>query len=88
MDLLNVSKMIWSTTTSPTHTLAFRNLFKLLMHNTGNDMEKFPEKHALPNLLETSPNPSLMHPSQTQQVQQKFFVQAKEQLWLYPGQHF
>src|SRR5882724_10602192 len=47
------------------NTLAFGNLFKLLKHNTGNDVEKFPKKPTLLNLLETSQNPSLMHPSQT-----------------------
>jgi len=65
MDSLNVSKMIWSTTTSPTLSLAFKNLFKLSMHDTGNNIENFHEKPVILSLPETSPNPSLMHPSQT-----------------------
>jgi len=63
MDLLNVSKTIWSTTTSPMLFPAFGNSFKLFMQDTGNDMEKFPEKPTIPNLpdlLEISPNPRLM----------------------------
>jgi len=65
MDLLNISKMIWSTTTSPILFPAFGNLFKLSMHDTGNDTEKFPKRPTHPNPPETSPNPSPMHPSQT-----------------------
>ena len=65
MDLTNVSKTIWSTTTSPTLSPAFRNSFKLSMHDTGNDVEKFPKRPTLPSPLETNLNPSLMHPSQT-----------------------
>jgi len=65
MDLLDISKMIWSTITIPTPFPAFENLFKLLMHDTGNDMEKFPKRLTLPNPLETNWNPSPMHPSQT-----------------------
>src|SRR5882724_10276438 len=65
MDSLNATMTIWSTTTSPTLFIAFKNLFKLLMHDTGNEKEKFPENPVVPNLLETSQNPSPMHPSQT-----------------------
>jgi len=65
MESLNVSKMIWSIITSPTPFPAFGNLFKPLTHNSGNDMEKFREKPALLSPLETSLNPSPMHPSQT-----------------------
>src|SRR5882724_11497676 len=65
MDLLNTSKMIWSTTTSPTLSPAFKNSFKLSTHDTGNKKEKFPENPIFPSHPETSPNPSLMHPSQT-----------------------
>ena len=65
MDLLNISKMIWSTTTSPILFPAFGNLFKLSMHDTGNDVEKYPTKPALPEPPETSPNRSQTHPSQT-----------------------
>src|SRR5882724_13438467 len=35
------------------------------MCNTGNDMGKFPMKPTLPEPLETSPNTSPTHPSQT-----------------------
>jgi len=65
MDLLNVSKTIWSTTTCPTLSLAFENSFKLSMHNTGNEKEKFPKNLVFLNHPETSPNPSPMYPSQT-----------------------
>jgi len=65
MDLPSTSKMIWSTTPSPTLFLAFENLFKPLTHNTGNEKEKFPENPTFPSHPETSPNPSLMHPRQT-----------------------
>jgi len=65
MDSLNTSKMIWSTTTSPTLSLAFENSFKLSTHDTGNEVEKFPKKPALLSHPEKSLNPSLMHPSQT-----------------------
>jgi len=54
-----------STTTSPTLSPAFGNSFKLLMHDTGNDMEKFPKKTTLLIHPETSLNPILIHPSQT-----------------------
>jgi len=40
MDLLNTSKTIWSIITSPTPFLTFRNLFKLLMHDTGNEVSR------------------------------------------------
>jgi len=65
MDLLNASKMIWSTTTSPTLFLAFENSFKLSTHDSGNEKEKFPKNPVFPNLLETNWNPSPTHPSQT-----------------------
>jgi len=65
MDLPSASKTIWSTTTSLTLFLAFKNLFKASMHNTGNEKEKFPENPAFLSHPETSPNPSPMHPRQT-----------------------
>src|SRR5882724_3955021 len=65
MDFLNVSKMIWSTTTNSTLFLAFGDSFKLLMHDTGNDVGKFPKKPTLLNPQETSLNPSPMHTYQT-----------------------
>ena len=65
MDSLNVSKMTWSTITSPTPVMAFRNSFKLLMHDTGNNVEKFLKRFAPPNPLEKNLNPSQMHPNQT-----------------------
>jgi len=57
--------MISSTTTSPTLFLAFENSFKLLMHDTGNEREKFPKNPTLPNHPETNPNPNPICPSQT-----------------------
>jgi len=45
--------------------LASGNLFKLSMHDTGNDVEKYPTKPALPDPPETRPNTSPTHPSQT-----------------------
>ena len=65
MDSPNVSKTIWSTTTSRTPLQDSENSSKLLMHDTGNDVGKFQMKLALPEPPETSPNTSLTHPSQT-----------------------
>ena len=59
MDLPNVSKMIWSTTTSQPPLQDSENLSKLSMHDTGNEKENSPMKPELPDLLETSPNQSL-----------------------------
>src|SRR5882724_11107669 len=87
MDLLNASKMIWSTTTSPTLFLAFKNSFKLLTHDTGNEKEKFPKNPTFTNLPETSQNPSPMHPRQTTSPA-RILVKAEEQLQLYTGKHF
>src|SRR5882724_4841774 len=58
MDLPNVSKTIWSTTTSQTPSQDSENLSKLSMHDTGNEKEKSPEKPKLLDLLETSLNTS------------------------------
>src|SRR5882724_520268 len=59
MDLPNVSKMIWSTTTSQTPSQDSENSSKLSMHDTGNEKENSPMKPKLPDLLESSPNQSL-----------------------------
>src|SRR5882724_4059283 len=59
MELPNVSKMIWSTTTSQTPLQDSENLSKLSMHNTGNEKENSPMKPDLLDLLETSLNQSL-----------------------------
>src|SRR5882724_7009428 len=59
MDSPNVSKMIWSTTTSQTPSQDSKNLSKLLMHDTGNEKENSPANPKLPDHLETSPNRSL-----------------------------
>src|SRR5882724_219695 len=64
--LLNVSKPLWSTTTSPTTpSPAFKNSFKLSTHNTGNKKEKSPKNPTFLKHLETSWDPSLTCPSQT-----------------------
>src|SRR5882724_3276363 len=65
MDLPNVSKMIWSTTTSQTPSQDFENLSMLSMHDTGNEKENSPMKPKLPDLLETSLNtsPTLTSPT-------------------------
>jgi len=65
MDSPSISKTIWSTTTSLTLFLAFENSFKLSMHDTGNEKEKFPENPMFLNHLETIPNPSMTPPIQT-----------------------
>jgi len=65
MDSPSASKMIWSTTTSPTLFSAFENLSKPSKHNTGNEKEKFPENPMFQSHLETSQNPNTMPPSQT-----------------------
>src|SRR5882724_9991038 len=65
MDFLSISKMIWSTTTSPTLFLAFKNSSKPSMHDTGNEREKFPANPASPSHPETNLNPSMMPSSQT-----------------------
>src|SRR5882724_78061 len=58
MDSPNVSKTIWSTTTSQTPSQDSENSSKLSMHNTGNEKENSPTKPELLDLLETSPNTS------------------------------
>src|SRR5882724_4066276 len=65
MDLPNVSKMIWSTTTSQTPSQDSENSSKLLMHGTRNEKENSSAKPELPDLLETSPNtsPTLTSPT-------------------------
>src|SRR5882724_3932256 len=59
MDLPNVSKTIWSTTTSQPPLQDSENSSKLLMHDIGNKKENSPVKPELLDLLETSPNRSL-----------------------------
>src|SRR5882724_8043316 len=59
MDSPNVSKMIWSTTTSRTPLQDSKNSSKLSMHDTGNEKENSPMKPEFLDLLETSPNRSL-----------------------------
>jgi len=56
MDLPNISKMIWSTTTSQPPSQDSENWSKLSMHDTGNEKENSPMKPKLLDLLETSPN--------------------------------
>src|SRR5882724_7884427 len=64
-DSPNISKTIWSTTTSRTPSQDSENSSKLSMHNTGNEKENSPTKPELPDLLETSPNtsPTLTSPT-------------------------
>src|SRR5882724_2095450 len=57
-DSPNISKMIWSTTTSQTPSQDSKNLSKLSMHDTGNKKENSPTKLKLPDFLETSLNTS------------------------------
>src|SRR5882724_7730784 len=87
MDLPNISKIIWSTTTSQTPSQDSKNSSKLLMYDTGNEKESSPMKPKLPDHLETSPNRSLTLQVQ-QQIWQRFFQfqGEQQQLWLYPGQ--
>src|SRR5882724_2887262 len=59
MELPNISKMIWSTTTSQTPLQDSKNSSKLLTHDTGNKKENSPTKPELLDHLETSPNRSL-----------------------------
>src|SRR5882724_3305164 len=59
MDSPNISKMIWSTTTSRPPSQDSKNLSKLSTHDTGNEKENSPAKPELPVLLETSLNRSL-----------------------------
>src|SRR5882724_1947230 len=59
MDSPNISKMIWSTTTSQPTSQDSENSSKLSMPNTGNEKENSPMKPELPDLLEISPNRSL-----------------------------
>src|SRR5882724_3536955 len=58
MDLPNISKTIWSTTTSQTPSQDSKNLSKPSMHDTGNEKENSPAKPELPDLLETTQNTS------------------------------
>src|SRR5882724_13391269 len=59
MDSPNISKMIWSTTTSQPPSQDSENSSKLSMRNTGNEKENSPMKPELPDLLEISLNQSL-----------------------------
>jgi len=59
MDFPNISKTIWSTTTSRPPSQDSKNLSKLLMHITGNEKENSLMKPKLLDLLETSLNRSL-----------------------------
>src|SRR5882724_1370392 len=57
-DSPNISKTIWSTTTSRTPLQDSKNSSKLSMCDTGNEKENSPVKPNLPDLLETSLNTS------------------------------
>src|SRR5882724_5372873 len=59
MDSPNISKTIWSTTTSRTPLQDSKNSSNISMHNTGNEKESSPTKPELLDLLETSLNRSL-----------------------------
>src|SRR5882724_13038879 len=87
MDLPSASKMIWSTTTSPTLFLAFKNLFKLSMYDTGNEKKKFPK---IPHfrVIQKQVRIQAQCLQVRQQVWQEFFNKAEEQLQLHTGQHF
>src|SRR5882724_1574064 len=65
MDWPNESRMTWSTTISRIHYPVSENLYKLLMHDTGNDAVKFPAKLEHPDLPETSLNTRPTLTSQT-----------------------
>src|SRR5882724_3430771 len=65
MDSPNISKTIWSTTTSQPPSQDSENLSKLSMHDTGNEKENSPMTPKLPDNLETSPNRSLTPTGQT-----------------------
>src|SRR5882672_8248541 len=62
-DWPNVSKRIWSTTTSQTPSQDSANSSKLLMLDTGNVKENSPAKPTLPALLETSQTTNLIPPN-------------------------
>src|SRR5882724_8040848 len=86
MDLPNVSKTIWFTTTSCPPLWDSKNSSKLSMHDTGNKKEKSPMKPTLLDLLETSPNRSLTLTSPTTSPARFFSVkEEQQQLWLYQG---
>src|SRR5882724_7632128 len=87
MELPNISKMIWSTTTSQTPSQDSENSSKLLTHDTGNKKENSPVKPELLDHPETSLNRSLILTGLITSLARFFQLQAEEQqLWLYPGQ--
>src|SRR5882724_3577240 len=65
MDWPNKSRMTWSTTISRICYPVSENSCKLLTHNIGNDVVKFPMKLEHPDLPETSPNKKPTPTSQT-----------------------
>jgi len=66
-DLPNISKMIWSTTTSQPPSQDSKNSSKLSIHDTGNEKEKSPTKPELLDLLETNLTTSGKCSSQSKQ---------------------
>src|SRR5882724_4747352 len=77
MDWPNESRMTWSTTISRILYLVSENSYKLLTHDTGNDVVKFPMKLEHPDLLETSPNTKLTPTSQTTNSAKAHRIQSR-----------
>src|SRR5467141_564445 len=77
MDFPNESRMTWSTMISRTPSQDSASSFKLLMHDTGNDMVKFPVKPEHPDLPETSLNTSPTLTSQTTSLEKALHIQSR-----------
>src|SRR5882724_4384354 len=77
MDLPNESRMTWSPMTSRICYPVSGNLYKPLMHDTGNDVVKFLMKPEHPDLLETSPNRSPTLTSQTTSLAKALHIQNR-----------
>src|SRR5882724_2151974 len=73
----NESRMTWSTMISQICYLVSENLYKLLMHNTGNNTVKFPTKLEHLDLPETSPNKNLTPTSQTTNLAKALHIQSR-----------
>src|SRR5882724_13508016 len=77
MDWPNESRMTWSTTISQIHYPVSGNPYKPLMHDTGNDVVKFPMKPEHLDLPGTSPNRSLTPTSQTTSPAKALHIQSR-----------
>src|SRR5882724_6587580 len=77
MDWPNESRMTWSTMISRICYPVSGNSYKLLTHDTGNNVVKFPTKLEHPDLLETSPNTRPTPTSQTTNLAKALCIRSR-----------